>query len=114
MKTTGGHARRRRPSGRDELRAIFRQITLTLGGLFAVYEADDELMWAVTRELGKIFAIHLEPRAEGPEKRPRPHPALVELLASLDRPFLRSRTHRSKPAPGSAGESDQPEQGAFR
>lgn len=100
MKTTGGHGQPRRPPGRDELRAIFRQITVTLGGLFAVYEADDELIWAVTRELGELFAAHLEPQREeaGRGEWSRPHPALVELLARLDRPPgpLENTPHRAR------------------
>lgn len=92
----------------DELREIFRQITLTLGGIFAVYEANDELMWTVTRELRLIFAAHLEalPEERGHASRPRPHPAVIELLASLDRPVAGRRIEptapgESSPLPGS-------------
>ena len=45
----------------DEIRQAFRQIVLTLGGIFSVYDADDDLVWAVTRGLDQVFAAHLRP-----------------------------------------------------
>lgn len=89
---------------RRELREIFRQVVLTLGGIFSVYDADDDLVWAVTRSLDQVFETHLGPvagdvddgsRAEGIKRRP--HPAVVELLASIDRlePGLRANEARS-------------------
>jgi len=75
---------------RQELREIFRQLVLTLGGIFAVYDADDDLIWAVTRALDQVFEAHLAPAADEPiewasARHHRPHPAVVELLAAIDR-----------------------------
>lgn len=83
----------------DELRRAFRQVVLTLGGIFSVYDADDDLIWAVTRGLDQVFVAHLcppeggaSPGKEHPEPRPRPHPAVVELLASLEPPAAGRKT----------------------
>lgn len=83
----------------DELRRAFRQVVLTLGGIFSIYDADDDLIWAVTRGLDQVFAAHLRspetcasPSKEHPEPRPRPHPAVVELLASLEPPMVGRKT----------------------
>jgi len=76
---------------RQELREIFRQVVLTLGGIFSVHDADDELIWAVTRGLDQVFETHLGPvrtdvdDGAAERVRRRPHPAVVELLASIDR-----------------------------
>ena len=84
---------------KDELRRAFRQVVLTLGGIFSIYDADDDLIWAVTRGLDQVFAAHLRQAVstspdgkEHPEPRPRPHPAVVELLASLEPPAAGRKT----------------------
>ena len=88
---------------RQELREIFRQVVLTLGGIFSVYDADDELVWAVTRSLDQVFEAHLGPVAsdvdddfEAERLKRRPHPAVVELLASIDRLEPESRTSEAR------------------
>lgn len=84
---------RHEPKTREALEGIFREIACTLGGIFSVYGADDELLWTITRELDRIFAAHLAPAPDEHARaaRPHPHPAVVELLASLARHAARSR-----------------------
>lgn len=78
---------------REELRQAFRQVVLTIGGIFSVYQVDDDLVWAITRGLDRVIAAHLRPArgtpskaAKQPGNRPRSHPAIVELLAGLASP----------------------------
>lgn len=76
---------------REHLREIFRQIVLMLGGVFSLYRPDDELIWSIVRHLDQVFETHLKPAPGAPESpedeasEPRVHPAVVELLANLDR-----------------------------
>ena len=100
---------------REELRQAFRQVVLTIGGIFSVYQVDDDLVWAITRGLDQVIAAHLRPTRGTPSRvvkqrrsRPRPHPAVVELLAGLASPSNPTASpasqrcaHRSSPGPRS-------------
>ena len=71
---------------------LFEEEALVIGGLVAVYEMDDDLVWRLVKNLdvirGKILR-RLEDQtsadAEGPPRRPnlKPHPAIEEFLRSL-------------------------------
>lgn len=78
-----------------QLQEVFRRIVLTLGGLIAVHQPGDEFVWAVTCSLDQIFEEHLGTDASGGcangRRSASPHPAVVELLARLDRYGLESK-----------------------
>jgi len=72
---------------------LFEEEALIIGGLVAVYEVDDDLVWRLVKNLdvirGKILR-RLEDQApadEPPPRRPnlKPHPAIEEFLRSLRR-----------------------------
>lgn len=72
---------------------LFEEEALVIGGLVAVYEMDDDLVWRLVKNLdvirGKILR-RLEDKApadgdELPPRRPnlKPHPAIEDFLRSL-------------------------------
>jgi len=71
---------------------LFEEEALVIGGLIAVYEMDDDLVWRLIKNLdvirGKILR-RLEDQApvDEPPRRPnlKPHPAIEEFLRSLRR-----------------------------
>ncbi len=68
------------------LHDVYRDLTVCLGGIFAVCEKEiaDEMIWEITRNVGALFrrprsqVARAEARAEY-----RPHPAIVHLLSEL-------------------------------
>ena len=75
-----------------QLTGLFREITLSLGGVFYSYPVPDEAVWEIVRSLDRIFRHALDSNdsldAGNPEppksSRGRRHPAVVELLRRLD------------------------------
>jgi hypothetical protein len=64
---------------RSELRATFREVTLTVLGVFEMYEADPAIATAIARGLGDVL------RARLPEiARPRATKGLAALRALLN------------------------------
>lgn len=69
---------------------LFEEEALVIGGLIAVYELDDDLVWRLIKNLdvirGKILR-RLDDQAptEAPPRRPnlKPHPAIEEFLRSI-------------------------------
>ena len=75
-----------------QLTGLFRDITLSLGGIFYAYPVPDEAVWETARSLDRIFrnamkffnedsdnAAELTRHSQG-----RKHPAIAELLRRLD------------------------------
>ena len=71
----------------------FEEAAQVLNGIFAVHEVDDEVIWQTAKSLSVIYRkAREELRSAGPggsrtsaERKPEPHPAIVELLAQLHR-----------------------------
>lgn len=72
---------------------FFREIVLCLGGIFATRECDDTLVWQVTKSLDRIYQRNrsrlLEHegggKADVPQRRLEPHPAVEDLLSRIGR-----------------------------
>ena len=72
---------------------LFEELALVIGGLAAVHEMEDDLVWRLVKNLdvvrGKALR-RLEDRTEkeGPERSPnlKPHPAIEDFLRNLRRP----------------------------
>ena len=69
---------------------LFEEEALVIGGLVAVYEVDDDLVWRLIKNLdvirGKILRrLEDQAPADVPLRRPnlKPHPAIEEFLRSL-------------------------------
>ena len=77
----------------DVLVDAFEETALVLGGIFAVHEVDDEVIWQAAKSLSVIYRkarqaiLSAETDEDGgaPGREPEPHPAIVELLAQLRR-----------------------------
>ena len=75
----------------QELRQAFHEVVLHLAGALFVEQADDKLIWAVCRTLDPVLERWLERGAAAVEPVPEPlprrriHPAVLELLATIDR-----------------------------
>ncbi|MDP2689021.1 MAG: hypothetical protein Q8P48_02800 [Deltaproteobacteria bacterium] len=73
---------------------IFEEEALVIGGLAAVHEMDDDLIWRLIKNLDVIRskAFHRlqdrTPKSESLEKKPnlKPHPAIEDFLRNLRRP----------------------------
>lgn len=72
------------------LRDAFREAVLALGGVFASHRVDDGLISTIARALGRVIDRHISKAAgrypsmdHKPGSRLRPHPAIIELLASI-------------------------------
>jgi hypothetical protein len=68
---------------RHALAKAFREVTLGLVGLFDVYDAEPELVDAVTDALGRIFRAHLD-RSDPQEKIPGRGSALHDLADEME------------------------------
>jgi len=75
----------------DHFRELAREVTLCLGGVFAVHEVPDDVIWQSAKSLDRIFerflarflAVDQQPDAP-PKRKMRPHPAIEELLRHID------------------------------
>ncbi|MCA8978980.1 MAG: hypothetical protein KDC14_03055 [Planctomycetes bacterium] len=71
------------------LRDIYRDLTVCLGGVFAVHggEIEDEVIWEITRSISGLFRRHRSQVARTEQSAAReeyrPHPAIVHLLREL-------------------------------
>ena len=79
----------------DLINNVFEEEALVIGGLVALHEVDDDLVWRLIRNLDAIRGKALRslegsespaPEGSGP-KRPdlRPHPAIEEFLLKIRR-----------------------------
>ncbi len=80
---------------REMINDLFEEEALVIGGLVAVHEVDDDLVWRLIKNLdvirGKVLR-RLEDRTLADEDRPpvrrpnlKPHPAIEDFLLSLRR-----------------------------
>lgn len=80
---------------RDLINDLFEEEALVIGGLVAVHEMDDDLVWRLVKNLdvirGKVMR-RLEDKAPAdgdgtPPRRPnlKPHPAIEDFLLSVRR-----------------------------
>ena len=79
---------------RDLINDLFEEEALVIGGLVAVHEMDDDLVWRLVKNLDVIRVKILRrledeppPDTAEPRRRPnvRPHPAIEDFLLSLRR-----------------------------
>ena len=73
-------------SSRDPLAALFRDVVLVLGGVFAVQGTDDETVNRVAAGLARVYgrARDSAPTREASRPRLEPHPAIADLLRLTD------------------------------
>jgi hypothetical protein len=72
---------------------LFEEVALVIGGLAAVHEMDDDLIWRLVKNLdvirGKLLRRLDDRTSESgvPERRPnlKPHPAIEDFLQNLRR-----------------------------
>ena len=75
-----------------QLTGLFREITLSLGGIFYAYPVPDEAVWETARSLDRIFRNAMKSFNEESDDATEPnrhsqgrkHPAIAELLRRLD------------------------------
>ncbi|MBC8466069.1 hypothetical protein H8D57_03495 [bacterium] len=74
----------------EQLNGVFRDITLSIGGVFYAYPVPDEAVWEIACSLDRIFRQILPSSEETGDKcettshsQGRKHPAIVELLRKL-------------------------------
>lgn len=75
----------------EETDRFFREIVLCLGGIFAVHEVDDAIIWQVTKSLDRIYqrtrarVLERDGTSENdvPQRRVNPHPAVEDLLSRI-------------------------------
>lgn len=72
----------------EALDRLFREVVLTLGGIFHVYDCDDWLITSITASLDRVYRRNRERMLkrgapEPPLTRPEPHPAVEELLSRI-------------------------------
>lgn len=80
---------------RDLINEIFEEEALLIGGLVAVHDVDDDVVWRLIRNLDVLrcrflrrFEDQVPPdEAEPPRRRPNlnPHPAIEDFLLTLRR-----------------------------
>jgi hypothetical protein len=96
-----------RAAGPDDLAGLARDITLVIGGVFALHPPGDEVVADITRGVERAYrrarARLLERQAAGV---PRHYPAIAELLRVLDEVA-------GRPANSSAGNGFTPIPGLF-
>ncbi|MCG8421361.1 MAG: hypothetical protein MJE77_25870 [Proteobacteria bacterium] len=64
---------------------VFRDITLALGGVFELHQPRDEVIWAITRGLRGVLDSYMEDDNEPMMTERRAHPAILDLLDTIDR-----------------------------
>lgn len=75
-----------------EVKKFCTDIVLALGGIFAVHEVDDDVVWQTAKTLDRLMTdIFLQLRKEEksrnetvPRRKYTPHPAIEELLRSIE------------------------------
>lgn len=78
---------------KDLINNLFEEVALVIGGLAAVHEMDDDLIWRLMKNLDVIRGKALrrfddrDSGDEAPEGRPnlKPHPAIEDFLRNLRR-----------------------------
>ncbi len=94
MGERGEEAMISKADAKELINGLFEEEALVIGGLVAVYEMDDDLVWRLVKNLDVIrekVLRRLEDKTsadeEGPPRRPnlKPHPAIEEFLRSLRR-----------------------------
>lgn len=88
-----------RETAEEVLIDAFEEVALVLGGIFAVHRVDGQVIWQAAKSLSVIYRkAREELRSAGSggsrahaERKPEPHPAIVELLAQLHRDRRESR-----------------------
>lgn len=78
----------------DELgivREMCRETIICLGGIFAVHEVPDDVIWQIAKSLDQIFQRTLTkvskeeiPEETVPERKFQPHPAIQQVLGRLE------------------------------
>lgn len=85
--------------GKDDARALIKELfeeeALVIGGLVAVHDVEDDLVWRLMKNLDVIRAKAMrrldDREAETPEGKPvnraklKPHPAIEDFLLNLRR-----------------------------
>lgn len=84
-----------RADARDLINDLFEEEALVIGGLVAVHEIDDDLVWRLVKNLDVIrrkvlHRLEDKARVDGDVPQPRepnlkPHPAIEDFLLSLRR-----------------------------
>ena len=69
-------------SPRDNIVSTLREVALLLGGVFHAFDADDDLVAAVTKCLSVTFKDALDRQSDD---RKGLHPGITDLLDILDR-----------------------------
>lgn len=79
----------------DLVKALFREEALVIGGIVAVYDLDDEIVWRLMKNLDVIrrktlCRIENKPTEDSNHRATRrlnlkPHPAIADFLVNLDR-----------------------------
>ena len=74
---------------RSLIDGLLEEEALVLGGLAAVHDVDDDLIWRLMQNLdvirGKTLRRLRAMSSEDPDPAPRPHPAIQDFLAMLGR-----------------------------
>lgn len=78
---------------KDLINDLFEEEALVIGGLVAVHEMDDDLVWRLMKNLDAIRGKALRriedrtSESEAPERKPnlKPHPAIEDFLQNLRR-----------------------------
>lgn len=78
---------------KDLINDLFEEVALVIGGLAAVHEMDDDLIWRLVKNLdvirGKALRRIEDRNSENdvPERKPKlkPHPAIEDFLRNLRR-----------------------------
>ncbi len=78
---------------KDLIDDLFEELALVIGGLAAVHEMEDDLVWRLVKNLDVIRGKALRrlddrTEKESPERGPnlKPHPAIEDFLRNLRRP----------------------------
>ncbi len=66
----------------EYVRAVFREIALTLAGVFSLYDVNDEAIQAITRGVLDVFEAHASPEILEPPSRT--HPAVSDMIARIN------------------------------
>jgi hypothetical protein len=70
---------------RDLIDDVFEEEALVFGGLVAIHDVDDEMVWRLMRNLDVIRRRTLG-KLDDKEPNLKPHPAIEEFLAKMRAP----------------------------